>query len=131
VIFADTNVWMYAVGRPHPLRDEARELVRGWVRDRAPVATSSEVLQELLHAYVPVGRLGTLDAALRLSTDIAEVWPLEAADALLAADLAHQHGHLAARDLAHLATCLRRGVDELASFDRGLAGAFDVVAGAG
>lgn len=127
--FVDTNVWMYAVGRPHPLREEARDLLRRWVAERAPVATSTEVLQELLHAYVPVGRLGTMDAAIQLASDVAEVWPLEQQDVALAADLAHQHPQLSARDLTHLATCLRRDVAAIATFDRGLAAAFREIAG--
>lgn len=121
MIFVDTNVWMYAVGRPHALRDEARGLVRTWVDERIPVATSAEVLQELLHAYVPVRRLDTMDAAMRLATDVAaEIWPVHADDVLLAAELARDHDGLAARDLSHLASCLRRGADELVTFDRPL-----------
>jgi predicted nucleic acid-binding protein len=129
VIFVDTTVWMYAVGRPHPLRDEARTLVRGWVAERTPVATGAEVLQELLHAYLPVRRLGTLDAALRLATDVADVWPMEVDDVALAVELAHRHGHLSARDLLHLASCLRRDVREVATFDQGLAAAVRAVLG--
>lgn len=129
MIFVDTNVWMYAVGRPHPLRQEARDLVRRWVAEGTPVATGAEVMQELLHAYLPVRRLATLDAALQLATDIADVWPLEREDVALAAELAHRHGHLPARDLAHLAVCLRRDVDEIATFDHGLATAFGAVDG--
>ena len=124
MIFVDTNVWMYAVGREHPLRSEARDLVRSWKADGRRVATSAEVLQELVHAYVPVGRLDTLHAAHRLATSVADVWPLEADDVALAVGLAADHDELSARVLAHVAVCLRRGVTELATFDRGLAGAF-------
>ena len=125
--FVDTNVWMYAVGRDHPLKSEARELIRSWTAEGRRVATSAEVLQELLHAYVPVGRLGTLARALRLATSVADVWPFEADDAVLAAQLATDHTDLSARDLGHLAVCLRRGVGELVTFDRGLAAAFSRV----
>lgn len=89
------------------------------------MATSAEVLQELLHAYVPVGRVGTLAAALRLATSVADVWPLEVEDVQLAARLAADHDDLSARDLAHLSVCLRREASELVTFDRGLAAAFD------
>jgi len=127
VIFVDTNVWVYAVGRAHPLREPARDLIRRWVDARTPVSTSAEVLQELLHAYLPVQRLGTLAAAVRLATDVADVWPLEAEDVRLATRLAHDHTGVSARDLTHLATCLRRDVSELATFDQGLAAAFRTV----
>ncbi len=64
--FVDTNVFMYAVGRRHPLRDPARESFKASARDHTPLCTSAEVVQEMLYAYVPVGRLQTLDAALAL-----------------------------------------------------------------
>lgn len=88
------------------------------------MATSAEVLQELLHVYVPVGRFETLDAALRLAGDLTTVWPVDASDVEAARDLATSRPGLGARDLLHLAVCLRHDVDELLSFDRGLAAAF-------
>jgi hypothetical protein len=54
---------MYAVRRPHPLRPEAEAFFESALREGTPLATSAEVLQELLHAYLPAGRLATLDAA--------------------------------------------------------------------
>ena len=53
------------------------------------------------------------------------VWPLERDDVLLARQLHERHPHLSARDLCHLATCLRRGVSEMMTFDQGLATAFN------
>lgn len=129
MIFVDTNVWMYAVGRPHPLRGPARGLVRSWVVEGRRVATSAEVLQELVHAYVPVARHDTLQAAILLATDVADVWPVEEGDVVLAAALARDRDGVAARDLMHLATCLRRDVDELATFDRAFAHVFRAVVG--
>lgn len=124
MIFVDTNVFMYAVGRPHPLRDEARDTLRDLVDRREPLATSAEVLQELLHAYLPVGRVATLDAALRLATDLAVIWPVEAADVQDARLLHDRHAGLSARDLLHLAVCRRHDATGVATFDRGLAAAF-------
>jgi len=122
--FVDTNVFVYAVGRDHPLREPARRLLRDRLRRRVSMATSAEVLQELLHAYLPVGRLDTLDAALRLVTDLTTIWPIDDADVLAARDLATSQPGLGARDLLHLAVCRRYGADELLSFDRGLVAAF-------
>ena len=68
MIFVDTNVLMYAVGRRHPLRSEARAFFETALTDASVrLCTSAEVLQELLHAYVPVQRITTLDAALQLA----------------------------------------------------------------
>lgn len=123
--FVDTNVWMYAVGRPHPLREEARSLLRGARAAGHRLFTSAEVLQELLHAYVPVGRDATLAAALELATGSADVVPLEHDDVVLATRLHVEHSGLGARDLVHLAVALRHDAIELHTFDRGLSAAFD------
>lgn len=124
MIFVDTNVWMYAVGGPHPLRDQARRRLGELVVAGTRMVSSAEVLQELMHAYLPVGRLDTLDAALRLATDLAEIVPLTEADVALARDMVATEGTLSARDLIHLATALRHQVDEVLTFDRALAAAF-------
>ena len=51
--FVDTNLFIYAVGRPHPLRGPAREFFAESIRQRVQFCTSAEVLQELIHAYLP------------------------------------------------------------------------------
>lgn len=123
--FVDTNVLVYAVGRRHPLRDEARTFFRESLARERPLATSAEVLQELLHIYLPVGRLETLDAALTLATSlIPTIWSVEQADVLHARALLEKHPALGARDLLHLACCRRRRVRAVKTFDRALAAAY-------
>ncbi len=125
MIFVDTNVIMYAVGREHPLRAEAQAFFEQSLASNEALVTSAEVLQELLHAYVGVGRLETLDAALSLvRARIPSVWSLEAEDVDLARLLVERHPGLGARDLLHIASCSRRDVTRIRTFDRGLAAAF-------
>src|SRR5438105_4719144 len=125
MIFVDTNVFMYAVGGEHPLRDRAQKFFLRFVNRREAAATSAEVMQELMHAYVPVGRLATLDAALQLlDATMSEVWPIEAEDVRTARAFASRHPELGARDLIHLACCRRRGADAIQTFDRTLAAVF-------
>lgn len=123
MIFVDTNVFMYAVGRPHPLRDEARAFFEKPLRGgRLQLCTSAEVLQELLHAYLPVGRVATLDAALTLARSRMDViHPVRPEDVGLARALVAKHPELGARDLLHLAVCHARGVSRIKTFDRALA----------
>jgi uncharacterized protein len=124
VTFVDTNVIMYAVGRPHPLRAEAQAFFEQSLERGEPLVTSAEVLQELMHAYLPVGRIGTLDAALELvEARIPVVWPVEPDDVRFARRLVERHPGLGARDLLHLACCLRRELRSLKTFDRALAAA--------
>ena len=119
--FVDANVFMYAVGSPHPLKEPARDFLFSSRREGRVLSTSAEVLQELLHFYLPAGRFETFDAAMALvSRFVSEVWPLEREDVELARQLAATYPRLQARDLCHLASCRRRGVRELKTFDRAL-----------
>ncbi len=124
MIFVDTNVFMYAVGRPHPLQAEARLFFDQSLAASRKLVTSAEVLQELLHAYLPVQRLPTLDAALALvDACISSIWAVEAEDVQLARVLFDRFPTLNARDLLHLACCKRRGAQTVKTFDRPFNGA--------
>ena len=126
MVFIDTSVLMYAVGREHPLRSPARSFFAAATADRQPLATSSEVLQELAHAYLPVERTRALAAALGIVDRTGmEVWPLERDDVILGIELSARHPGLGARDLCHLASCQRRGVTRIQTFDRALKAAAD------
>ena len=121
MIFVDTNLFMYAVGRPHPLRDRARKFFLEVNRNGTPLCTSAEVLQELVHAYLPAARIETLDSSMALIRRFGvEVWPLEEEDVTLARQLHEQYSSLSPRDLCHLASCRRRGVSRIKTFDHAL-----------
>lgn len=124
--FVDTNVFMYAVGGEHPLKPKARAFFREALEGGRLLVTSSEVLQELLHAYLPVDRLETLDAALALvDGTVGTIWPVEAEDVRLARVLVGEYPALRARDLVHLACCRRRDVARIETYDRGLSAALE------
>ena len=121
MIFVDTNLFMFAVGRSHPLRDPARDFFVEANRNGTPLCTSAEVLQELVHAYLPAARIETLDSAMALiRRSRVEVWPLEEEDVTLARQLHERYSSLSPRDLCHLASCRRRGVSEIKTFAHAL-----------
>ena len=122
--FLDTNVFVYAVGNPHPLSEVAWQFFADSIEQGMPLCTSAEVLQELAHVYLRVQRLASFDAAISLLERFnIEVWPLEADDVILARQLHEQYPNLSARDLCHLASCQRRGITEIMTFDDDLAAA--------
>jgi predicted nucleic acid-binding protein len=124
-VFVDTSVFVYAVGRPHPLRDPARALL---LEDAASgrLCTSSEVLQELLHIYLPADRDADLERAWALARGtVTEAWPVELEDVELARMGARTRPGLSARDLVHWASCKRRGVSRVHTFDRALKAAVE------
>jgi predicted nucleic acid-binding protein len=124
LIFVDTNVYTYAVGRQHPQRATARRFFEKASAEGMPLVTSAEVLQELLHAYLPVGRLAVLDDALRLVEGTSIVWPVEPQDVRYAREIVPKYPALGARDLLHLASCRRRSVTEIKTYDKALGAAF-------
>ena len=125
MIFVDTNVFMYAVGKPHPLKSQARDFFHESLLNSESLCTSAEVLQELMHVYLPVRRADVFEDAVALMDRVdVEVWPLEQADVVLAGQLHDRYPELSARDLCHLASCRRRNVREIKTFDRALASVF-------
>lgn len=127
MIFVDANVFMYFVGADHPHRAEAVAFFAGARQSGTRLVTSAEVLQELLHNYMRRNRRRFLDAAFDLvGGTIDEVWPVEQADVEMARDLASAYPGLEARDLVHLACCLRRDAHGLMTFDQGLDAAWRV-----
>ena len=109
---------MYAVGASHPNRQSADDFFVSARQTDAKLATSAEVLQELLHVHSAIGKPQNLFAALSLVEEArVEIWPLEKEDVMLAAQLRETHPSLSARDLCHLASCQRRNIDEMMTFD--------------
>jgi uncharacterized protein len=125
VIFVDSNVFMYAVGRSHPLKAEAQNFFIDSSNEGKRLVTSAEVLQELLHVYLPVERIKTLDAALELATQgVDQVISVDSAAVLHARNLVDNFLGLTARDLLHLSVCQLHKIKELKTFDRNLYAAF-------
>jgi len=124
LIYVDTNVFIYAVGRDHPLRLPAQQFFLNAATNGEKLCISSEVLQEFLHVYLPVGRLETLAAAWELATSAcADIWPFDREDAEFARALSTLHPSLGGRDLVHFATAKRRSATRLQTYDRALAAA--------
>ena len=124
VIFVDSNVLMYAAGGDHPLQRPCREIVDG-IGDRSIVAaTSVEVVQEILHRYLAIGRApGGLTLAEQTMDLFAPLLPITHALMRRVPELARRYPDLSARDVIHVATCVHEGIGEILSTDRG----FDAV----
>lgn len=126
MIFVDSNVPMYLVGAPHPHKADAQRLLERAVVEGTRLVTSAEVLQEILHRYVAIGRRDAIQPAFdALLEAVDEVFPVEAADAQAAKAVVIGAARLPARDAIHVAVMRRRGVARILSFDAG----FDGVAG--
>ena len=118
MIFIDSNVPMYLVGRDHPLKSQAEALLEAAVTSGDRLVTSAEVLREILHRYVAIDRRDAIqpvfDALLGV---VDEVVPVEEADVLRARDLVIRTKVLSARDALHVAVMLGQGISRIMSFD--------------
>ena len=123
--FLDTNVFIHFLGREHRLRDEARARLQRLVQRGTRLATSAEVLQELLHYYHRDRRVRDLDDAFALVDNcVDEIWTVGKEDVETARNLVSTYPGLEARDLVHLACCIRRQPRDVMTFDRALAAAW-------
>lgn len=122
--FIDTAVVMYASGVEHPLRDSSRRVIRQVGTGDLDGVISAEVIQEILHRFVSIGRPDVARAQATEAMDIfAPVLPVTHALMRRVPDLAAKYPRLSARDLVHVATCIHEGITDIISPDR----AFDLV----
>jgi uncharacterized protein len=126
VIFVDSNIPMYLVGAPHPNKARARQLLENAITTGDRLVCSAEVLREVLHRYVSIGRRDAIQPALdALLGVVDEVFPVERADVEGAKKVLDGSPSLSARDALHVAIMRRRDVRRIMSFDTG----FDQVPG--
>lgn len=123
--FVDTAVMMYAAGGDHEYRAACARIVGGIREGEIDAVTSVEVVQEIVHRYLSIGRT---EAARTMAADtldlFAPVLPITHAVMRRIPDLLARYPRLQARDLVHVATCIHEGITEIISPDRG----FDDVA---
>lgn len=118
MIFVDSNVPMYLVGRPHPNRERVEQFIR-----RAPertYVTSVEVYQEIIHRYVAIDRREAIDDAFDFLDVLAEtIYPVRDRDVRRAHEIVCSHTALSGRDCLHIAVMELRDIDSILTCDRG------------
>lgn len=121
MILVDSNIPMYLVGAAHAHKIDAQRLVERALSEGERLVTDSEVLQEILHRYVAIGRRDAIQPAFDALLGIVdEVLPIRRVEALRARDIVLGHDRISARDAVHLAVMEENGIARVLSFDRGL-----------
>jgi len=120
VILVDSNVPMYLVGVPHPLKIDAQRWLEKLVRERQRLVTDAEVLQEILHRYVAIDRRDAIQPAFdALLAVVDEVLPVNSAAVERAKQIVLEYRRLSARDAVHLAIMEQHRIEQILSFDSG------------
>ncbi|MEP6640054.1 MAG: type II toxin-antitoxin system VapC family toxin [Chloroflexota bacterium] len=123
MILIDSNIPMYVVGAAHPNKGAAIRLLGLAIAEGETLVTDAEVLQEILHRYMAIGRRDAIDPAFDAIIGVVdEVLPIEAADVEIARRLIRTTERLSARDAIHLAIMQRHHIERIMSFDRGFDG---------
>jgi len=121
MILVDSNIPMYLVGAPHPRKVDAQRLLEQCVAAGEKLVTDAEVLQEILHRYVAIGRRDAIQPAFDALRAVADVvLPIAERDVVRAKDIVLGTRGLSARDAIHLAIMEQHGVERILSFDRAL-----------
>ena len=120
MILIDSNIPMYLVGAPHPLKSNAQRLLDQLIMDRQRLVTDAEVLQEILHRYVAINRRDAIQPAFDALMGIAdEVFPVDRAAVVRAKQVVLEYRQLSARDAVHVAVMEQNGIEQILSFDAG------------
>ncbi len=121
VAFIDSNVPIYASGRPHRYKKPCFQVVMMVVESPSSFVTSAEVLQELLHRYIASRRWTLGRAVLQGFAEVMRdrIEPVYEQDIRLAADLAEGQSGVSARGLVHAAVMKRLGTNLIISADTG------------
>jgi predicted nucleic acid-binding protein len=123
VIFIDSNVPMYLVGAAHPHKADAQRLLERLIAERRRLVTDAEVLQEILHRYVAIGRREAIQPAFdALLGVVDQVFPVDRAAVDRAKAIVLGTDRLSARDAVHLAVIEQQGITQVVSFDAGFDG---------
>lgn len=122
----DTNVFVYAHGRPHPYRQPCRALIAELETEPVDYNVDTELLQEILHLY---SLQGDRAFGLNVFDVILTIFPYPFAvgrsEAVAARRLVEAYPGLSPRDAIHAAVVLTQDLDALVTTDK----AFTDVAG--
>ena len=118
MIFVDSNIPMYLVGSAHPHKTDSQLLVERLTAAGQRLVTDAEVMQEILHRYTAIDRRDAIGPAFQLLLDIVDdIFPVEKADVLRAAEIAQNRASFSARDALHIAVMEHQGIESILSFD--------------
>lgn len=123
-VFIDTNIPIYAAGRPHPLKAPCREVVKLVAAHPQAFVTDAEVMQELLHRYLALHNWAVGSAVFaRFAVVMRDrIEPMYPEDVERVAALVDTQPGLSARDLVHLAVMMRIGAVRIVTADHGFDG---------
>lgn len=116
--FVDTNIFLYSIGRDHPLKPASLNAIH-LIRDgRIAAVINTEIIQEILYHFQSIKQLSI---GVRLAKDTvsisSRILPVEEMDLSLAIELLETYPKIQTRDAFHAATMIHNGIKEIISTD--------------
>jgi len=123
LIFVDSNIPMYLIGREHPHKIDTQRLLERLASERRRFVTDAEVLQEILHRYSAVNLRDAIQPAFdALLAVVEDVFPIQTPTVARAKEIVLARRKISARDALHLSVMEEQGVKEILTFDAGYDG---------
>ena len=117
-VFLDTNVFLFAAGADHPLREAGQQVLRRVAQGDLAATTSTEVVQEILYVLY---RRDLAAAGQKLARNalilFPDLLPITRADMLTACDLLERYPGIPTRDAVHAASVLNNGLSAIITAD--------------
>jgi uncharacterized protein len=118
MILVDSNIPMYLIGSPGPLKTDAQRLLERLVSDRQRLVTDAEVFQEILHRFASVNRRYDIQRAFdALQNAVDEIFPVDHETVEHAKQIVLSYREFSPRDAVHLAVMKQHGIHRILSFD--------------
>ncbi|MDD5435155.1 MAG: type II toxin-antitoxin system VapC family toxin [Nitrospira sp.] len=117
IYFLDSNIIMYILGSPHPLKTPCLRVLEKIRSSKIKVCTNTEVFQEILYRYYSIGKKDHGHIACELLKDIADpILSVTHEDIIKAISLLNNHP-IPVRDAIHAATMLNHNIRHIISTD--------------
>ena len=115
----DTNVFVYALGRPHEYKESCMRLMDQFERGEHQANVDTELLQEILYHFWQRGQPQVgLQAFDQIVAGFPDPIPITVHEAAIARDLLSAHPYLEPRDAIHAGVVLAHGLEGIISADR-------------
>jgi uncharacterized protein len=118
IYFIDTNIFLYSVGRDHPLKPTSVTAIHRIRDSQIAAVINTEIIQEILYHFQSIKQL---PIGIRLAKDVvsiaARIFPVEEIDLSLAIELLESYPKIQTRDAFHAATMIHNGIKEIISTD--------------
>jgi predicted nucleic acid-binding protein len=118
IYFVDTNIFLYSVGRDHPLKPASVTAIHRIRDGQITAVINTEIIQEVLYHFQSIKQL---PVGVRLAKDAvsisAQIFPVGETDLSLAIELLESYPKIQIRDAFHAATMIHNGIKEIISTD--------------